>query len=303
VHVEHLAQELDRRGDVDLAVHAFGEPRPSPLVAATYQPWERAAEPGGGAGAALGTLSVDVAMAAALHDVELVHSHTWYAAMGGHLAGLVHGVPHVSTAHSLEPLRPWKQEQLGGGNRLSSWCEQTALEGADAVIAVSDGMRADVLRCYPAIDPDRVHVIHNGIDHDTYRPVTDADALAPLGIDPSEPYVLFVGRITRQKGIVHLLDAVGRLESSPTVVLLAGQPDTPEIAAEVRTAIDELQAATGRIVWIPEMLPRSAVVQLMAHAAVFVCPSVYIFPRARSWACRKHIGIGPAPCWWAKKGR
>ena len=274
VHVEYLARELDRRPGIDLAVHAFGLPRPSPLVGATYEPWD-AIDARTGPGAVLGTLSVDVAMAAAVAGVDVVHSHTWYAAMGGHLAGIVHDVPHVTTAHSLEPLRPWKREQLGGGYRLSSWCERTAIEGADAVIAVSEGMRADVLRCYPDVDPARVQVIHNGIDPDEYRPVDDHDQLPPLGVDPDRPYVLFVGRITRQKGITHLLDAFALLDGEPQLVLLAGQPDTAEIAAEVADAVGALQAATGRVVWLDEMVSRPAVVQLMAHAAVFVCPSVY----------------------------
>jgi starch synthase len=274
VHVEYLARELARRPGLDLAVHAFGASRPSPLVAATYEPWDRIGTDSG-PGAALGTLSVDVAMAAGVADADIVHSHTWYAAMGGHLAGIVHDVPHVTTAHSLEPLRPWKQEQLGGGYRLSSWCERTAIEGADAVIAVSEGMRADVLRCYPAVDPARVHVIHNGIDPDEYRPVDGVDHLIALGVDPERPYVLFVGRITRQKGIIHLLDAFGLLDTDPQLVLLAGQPDTPEIAVEMGDAVVALQAATGRVVWLDEMVAREAVVQLMTHASVFACPSIY----------------------------
>lgn len=274
VHVEYLARELDRRPDLSVEVHAFGAPRESPLVARTYQPWD-AIDVSTGPGAALGTLSVDVAMADRVVGADLVHSHTWYAAMGGHLAAVVHDLPHVTTAHSLEPLRPWKREQLGGGYRLSSWCERTAIEGADAVVAVSDGMRADVLRCYPDIDPGRVHVIHNGIDPDEYRPVADPGAVEALGIDPQRPFVLFVGRITRQKGIAHLLDAFGRLESEPQLVLLAGQPDTAEIAAEVSAAVEALDARTGRVVWIDEMVPRESVAALMSHAAVFVCPSVY----------------------------
>lgn len=272
VHVEYLARELSAL--VDVEVHAFGGPRPSPLVAATYQPWEALAS-GRPQAAALQTVSVDLAMAGGVEGVDVVHSHTWYANLGGHLAGLMYDVPHVATAHSLEPLRPWKEEQLGAGYRLSSWCERTALEAADAVIAVSGGMRDDILACYPDVDPARVHVIYNGIDTDEYRPDPGHEHLVELGIDPERPFLLFVGRITRQKGVVHLVDAVAELRSDVQVVLLAGQPDTPEIGAEMKAKVDALHAARGGVVWIEEMLPRPVVVQLMSHAAVFVCPSVY----------------------------
>jgi alpha-maltose-1-phosphate synthase len=215
-------------------------------------------------------------MAAASPNADLVHSHTWYANMGGHLAGLAYGVPHVMTSHSLEPLRPWKAEQLGaGGYAISSWCERTAIEAAAGVIAVSGAMRDDVLRCYPDVDPSRVSVIHNGIDADEYRPVDDASALRANGVDPERPVVLFVGRITRQKGIVHLVRAIPSIDPAAQVVLLAGAPDTPEIGREMATAVDQARGARNGIVWIDRMLPRDEVIQFLSHATVFVCPSVY----------------------------
>ncbi|MGY6501862.1 MAG: glycogen synthase [Acidimicrobiales bacterium] len=272
VHVEYLARHLDRL--VDVEVHAFGEPRSSPLVAGTYRPWPELGASGSHA-AALDTLSVDLAMAARVGDVDVVHSHTWYTNVAGHLVSLIHGTPLVVTAHSLEPLRPWKAEQLGGGYAVAGWCERTGMESAAAVIAVSHGMRDDVLRCYPQVDPDVVHVVHNGIDTDEYRPVPDTDRLVAHGIDPERPYVLFVGRITHQKGVTHLLDAVALLEQPCQVVLCAGQPDTPEIGAEVSRLVDELSRTRDDVIWIDEMLPRPAMIQLMTHAAVFVCPSVY----------------------------
>jgi starch synthase len=272
VHVEHLAAALTDL--VDLEVHAFGAPRPDPVVAATYGHWD-ALDGDAPELAALRTLSTDLAMTANLGGVDLVHSHTWYANLAGHLAALTHGVPHVVTTHSLEPLRPWKAEQLGGGYALSSWVERTAIESADAVVAVSAGMRDDVLACYPAVDPQRVHVVHNGVDLDTYRPVPQSDALAAHGVDPARPYAVFVGRITRQKGVVHLLDALHHLPADAQVVLAAGAPDTPAIAEEFRAQVAALEAAGRRPVWIEQMLPRDEVVQLLSHAAVFVCPSIY----------------------------
>jgi starch synthase len=214
-------------------------------------------------------------MVAASADADLVHSHTWYANMAGHLAGLLHGVPHVVTAHSLEPRRPWKLEQLGGGYRVSSWIERTAYLAADAVIAVSEGMRADVLDCYPEVDPARVHVVRNGIDTTLYAPDPGTDVLHRLGVDLDRPYVLFVGRITRQKGVGHLLAAAHRFPAEVQLVLCAGSPDTPEIGAETAAAVERLRAARDGVLWVAEMLPRSDVVQLLTHAAAFVCPSVY----------------------------
>lgn len=267
VHVEFLARELARL--VDLDVHSWGEGRSDGVL--RHRPWSVL----DGANDALRTFSVDLAMTAALEGRELVHSHTWYANLGGHLAKLLHGVPHVMTAHSLEPLRPWKAEQLGGGYTLSGWAERTAIEAADAVIAVSGAMRTDILGCYPALDPARVHVVHNGIDTRLYRPDHGTDALDRIGLDRSRPYVLFVGRITRQKGVPHLLRAVRDIDPAAQVVLCAGAPDTPEIDQEFRDLFAELNRARDGVHWIPRMLPRPEVIQLLTHAAVFVCPSVY----------------------------
>ncbi|MEU4807066.1 glycogen synthase [Actinosynnema sp. NPDC023587] len=266
VHVGSLVPKLRELVGVD--VHAFGGPRPD---AVAYQPVPALAA----ANPALGVLSADLEIAAALGGVDLAHSHTWYANLAGHLAKLLHGVPHVVTAHSLEPRRPWKAEQLGGGYRISSWAERSAYEAADAVIAVSEGMRADVLACYPALDPARVHVVRNGIDTGQYRPVTEVDALERHGIDPGRPIVAFVGRITRQKGVGHLVAAAHRISHDAQVVLCAGAPDTPEIAEETRLAVAELAAARPGVVWIREMLPTADVRQVLSHSAVFVCPSVY----------------------------
>ncbi|MFG3045106.1 glycogen synthase [Streptomyces sp. NPDC048241] len=267
VHVEFLARELAAL--VDLEVHCWGEGRGVGVV--RHRPWPVL----DGSNDALRTFSVDLSMAAALQGSDLVHSHTWYAGLAGHLAKLLYGIPHVTTAHSLEPLRPWKAEQLGGGYALSSWAERTAIESADAVIAVSGAMRDDILACYPALDADRVHVIHNGIDTRLYRPDPGTDALRRHGIDPERPYVLFVGRITRQKGVPQLLRAVGEIDPDTQVVLCAGAPDTPEIDREFREHYQELSAVRAGVFWIPQMLPRAEVVQLLTHAAVFVCPSVY----------------------------
>jgi len=272
VHVEYLARELAAL--VDLGVHCFGTPRESPLVAGTYQPWDALAG-GGPHRSALRTMSVDLAMAAGVEGCDLVHSHTWYANFAGHLAKLLYDVPHVATTHSLEPLRPWKAEQLGGGYALSSFCERTGLEHADAVIAVSRQMRDDVLRAYPAVDPERVVVIHNGIDPEEYAPDHGRDVLDAYGIDPQRPSVVFVGRITRQKGLVHLLQAAPAIAPEAQLVLCAGAPDTPEIAAEVRALVEGVRARRGGVVWIEEMLGRAKVAQILTAATVFVCPSIY----------------------------
>ncbi|GHE94647.1 glycogen synthase [Streptomyces griseoluteus] len=267
VHVEFLARELAEL--VDLEVHCWGEGRGVGVV--RHRPWPVL----DGSNDALRTFSVDLSMAATLQGSDLVHSHTWYAALAGHLAKLLYGIPHVTTAHSLEPLRPWKAEQLGGGYALSSWAERTAIESADAVIAVSGAMRDDILACYPALDADRVHVVHNGIDTRLYRPDPGTDALRRHGIDPERPYVLFLGRITRQKGVPQLLRAVREIGPDTQVVLCAGAPDTPEIDREFRDRFQELSAVRAGVFWIPQMLPRAEVVQLLTHATVFVCPSVY----------------------------
>ncbi len=260
VHVAYLARDL--AGLVDLTVHCQGADRPD---AVAHRPWDHLA----GANPALGVMSADLSMTAAVGSADVVHSHTWYANLAGHLASLLYGVPHLVTVHSLEPLRPWKAEQLGGGYALSSWCERVAVEAAAGVIAVSEGMRADVLAAYPAVPPDRVRVIRNGIDTDEYAPDP------AYGVDPSRPSVIFVGRITRQKGVPVLLRAAANLDPAAQLVLCAGQPDTPELAAEVESLVADLRAARSGVIWIPEMLPKRAVIQLLTHATVFACPSLY----------------------------
>ncbi|MEH1056640.1 glycogen synthase [Micromonospora sp. CPCC 206171] len=268
VHVEYLARELRRLADV--RVHCFGAPRTEAGVTAYAEPAGLA-----GANAALRTMGVDLEMAAGCAGTDVVHSHTWYANLAGHTAKLLHGVPHVVTAHSLEPLRPWKAEQLGGGYALSSWCERTAVEAADAIIAVSAGMRRDVLTAYPEVNPDRVRVVYNGIDTAQYAPDPGTDVVDRLGIDPSRPSVVYVGRITRQKGLPYLLRAARELPADTQLVLLAGAPDTPEIAAEVEGLVGELRANRSGVVWVAEMLPKHEVIQVLTHATIFVCPSVY----------------------------
>ncbi|MGW3292093.1 glycogen synthase [Streptomyces sp. NPDC001002] len=267
VHVEFLARELSSL--VDLEVHCWGEGRGVGVV--RHRSWAALDT----ANDALRTFSVDLAMAAGLEGRELAHSHTWYANLAGHFGKLLYGIPHVMTAHSLEPLRPWKAEQLGGGYALSSWAERTAIETADAVIAVSGAMREDILTCYPALDPAKVHIVHNGIDTALYRPDHGTDVLDRIGLDRDRPFVLFVGRITRQKGVPHLLRAVRDIDPAAQVVLCAGAPDTPEIDREFRELYQELSAVREGVHWIPQMLPRPEVIQLLTHAAVFVCPSVY----------------------------
>jgi len=266
VHVTYLARELARL--VDLTVHCQGADRPD---AVAHRPWHHL----DGANPALRTISTDLSMTAAVASADLVHSHTWYANLAGHLAALLYGVPHVVTMHSLEPLRPWKAEQLGGGYALSSWCERVAAESAAAVVAVSDGMRADVLAAYPAIPPDRVRVIRNGIDPGEYAPDPATDVLARYGVNPGRPSVMFVGRITRQKGLPVLLKAAQQLDPAAQLVLCAGQPDTADLADEVAGLVAGLQATRSGVVWLPEMLPKREVIQLLTHATVFACPSLY----------------------------
>jgi starch synthase len=275
VHVEYLARELARL--VDLTVHCWGEDRSQPAegpVVRSYPSWERLA--GGGAhAAALEAISIDLAMAGGVEGAALVHSHTWYANLGGHLAKLLYGIPHVATVHSLEPMRPWKAEQLAGGYAVSSFCERTGLEAADAIIAVSREQARDLLACYPAIDPARVSVIYNGIDSEQYRPDAGTDVLARHGIDPARPSVVFVGRITRQKGVAHALDAALQFDPEAQFVLCAGAPDTPEFAAEIAGKVARVLDVRGNIVWIDRMLARAEVVQILSHATVFLCPSIY----------------------------
>ena len=266
VHVEYLARELS--GLVALTVHCQGADRPG---AVAHQPWDRLA----GANQALQTVAADLSMASAAAAAGLVHSHTWYANLGGHLASLLSGAPHVVTVHSLEPLRPWKAEQLGGGYAVSSWCERTAVESAAAVIAVSAGMRDDLLACYPAVPADRVRVIRNGIDTREYAPDPGTDVLERYGVHPGRPLVVFVGRITRQKGLPVLLRAAARLDPDTQLVLCAGQPDTAELAAEVTGLVQDLLNTRSGVIWLSGMLARREVIQLLSHATAFVCPSLY----------------------------
>ena len=270
VHVAELVRALRERDDVETHVHAFGAQRSEQLTSSYAEP-EALAH----ANPALRTMAVDLAIADACAGTDLVHSHTWYANHAGHLAALLHDVPHVVTAHSLEPLRPWKAEQLGGGYRLSSWVERTAYESAAAVVAVSAAMREDVLRSYPAVDPARVHTVHNGIDTALWSPRPDEDACRRLGVDPDRPSVVFVGRITRQKGLPLFLRACAALPPEVQVVLCAGAPDTPEILAEVEGLVASLREDRSGVVWIPEMLPRAEVVALLTQATAFACPSIY----------------------------
>ncbi len=266
VHVEYLAREL--RNLVNLTVHCQGAGRPG---AVAHRPWQLL----DGANASLGTMSADLAMAAAAGSADVVHSHTWYANLAGHLAAMLYGIPHVMTVHSLEPLRPWKSEQLGGGYALSSWCERVAVESAAAIIAVSDGMRADVLATYPAVPPERVHVIRNGIDTGQYSPDPGTGLLARHGIEPDHPTVAYVGRITRQKGLPVLLRAAELLDPGVQLVLCAGQADTTELGTEVAALVDHLRETRSGVIWLNEMLPKAEVIQILSHATVFACPSLY----------------------------
>ncbi len=268
VHVEFLVRELRRI--VDVEVHAFGAPRDEPGVSA-YRPPGELSE----ANPALRTLGVDLEMAAAVGRADLLHSHTWYANMAGVWGAAMHGVPHVLSAHSLEPHRPWKAEQLGGGYLISSWAERQAYETANAIVAVSYGMRADLLDAYPFVDPAKVHVIHNGIDTELYAPTDSDQTLARFGIDRARPSVIFVGRITRQKGVDHLLAAADEFDPEIQLILCAGAPDTAEIAAQTEAAVEHLSRTRTGVVWIRDMLPRTEIAQLLTHATVFVCPSVY----------------------------
>lgn len=268
VHVTELVRAL--RATEDVKVRCFGAPRTEADVTAYAVPETLAT-----ANPALQTIGVDLAMANDVAGADVVHSHTWYANEAGRVAQLLHGIPHVVTAHSLEPLRPWKAEQLGGGYRISSWIEKSAYEAADAVIAVSAGMRADILRSYPDLDPAKVVVVHNGIDTTEWQPTIDDAVLERWGIDPSRPTVTFVGRITRQKGLPYLLAAIAELEPEVQVILCAGAPDTPEIKAEVETAVALLQQERNGIIWIPDHLSRHDLCAVLTASTVFVCPSIY----------------------------
>ena len=268
VHVDQLVAQLRHLAEVD--VHCFGAPRPDAMAHQVPGFLE-------GANPALQVLGVDLDMVQATAGVDILHSHTWYANFAGQVGGLMHGVPHVITAHSLEPMRPWKEEQLGGGYRVSSWVERTAYNDAQAIIAVSNGMRTDVLNSYPDVDSAKVHVVHNGVPTDVYHFDSDTTALKQYGIDQSRPYVLFVGRITRQKGIMHLLNAARQFDDSVVLVLCASSPDTPEIGAEVAHAVVSLRELRGEssVIWIQEQAARPQLIQLFSHALAFVCPSVY----------------------------
>jgi starch synthase len=268
VHVDQLVAQLRHLAEVD--VHCFGAPRPD-AMAHQVPGFLEEANP------ALQVLGVDLEMVQATAGVDILHSHTWYANFAGQVGGLMHGVPHVITAHSLEPMRPWKEEQLGGGYRVSSWIERTAYNDAQAIIAVSNGMRTDVLNSYPDVDPGKVHVVHNGVPTDVYRHDSDTTALEQYSIDQSRPYVLFVGRITRQKGIMHLLNAARQFDDNVVLVLCASSPDTPEIGVEVASAVASLRELRGgsSVIWIQEQAARPQLIQLFSHALAFVCPSVY----------------------------
>jgi alpha-maltose-1-phosphate synthase len=266
VHVTYLARELAPL--VDLTVHCQGEDRPG---AVAHRPWDLLAD----ANPALQVISTDLSMTAAVGTAQVVHSHTWYANLAGHLASLLYGIPHVMTMHSLEALRPWKAEQLGGGYHLSTWCERTSTASAAAVVAVSDGMRADILTAYPEIPAERIRVIRNGIDTTEYQPDPATDVLRRHGVDLGRPYVIFVGRITRQKGVPVLLRAASWLVPEAQLVLCAGAADTPELGAEVSELVGGLRTSRSGVIWIPEMLPRHEIVQLLTHATVSATPSIY----------------------------
>jgi starch synthase len=275
VHVEYLSRELAKL--VPIEIRCFGDQdidEPN-LRVRGYGPWPAASENTDPRfRGALDAFQRNLAMAKDTLDADVVHCHTWYADMAGFLAKRLWGMPLVLTTHSLEPLRPWKVEQLGNAYHLSSWMERTTILDADAIVAVSQETRADVLRFFP-VDASRVHVIHNGIDLDQYRPDPATGYLEQHGIDPDRPYVLFVGRITRQKGIIHLVNAIPDIDRSLQVVLCAGAPDTPEIGAEMTQRVGEVSAGRDGVIWVREMVAREAAIQLYSHAAVFCCPSVY----------------------------
>jgi starch synthase len=268
VHVTELVKAL--REQMEVQVRAFGAGREEDATTAYGVPAELSTANG-----AIQTLGTDLEIVPDVAGADVVHSHTWYANFAGHLASLLHGIPHIVTAHSLEPLRPWKAEQLGGGYAVSSYIEKTAYEGAAAIVAVSDGMRNDILRSYPELDPAKVRVIYNGIDVDAWHPVEDPALLAELGIDPAKPSVVFVGRITRQKGLPYFLRAAELLPADVQVILCAGAPDTPQIMAEVEGLVRRLQETREGVVWIDRMLSRHDLCTVLTAATTFVCPSIY----------------------------
>ncbi len=268
VHVTELVKALRRA--IDVQVRAFGAERDEPGTTSYGVPTELQSANG-----AIQTLGTDLEIVTDVAGADVVHSHTWYANFAGHLASLLHGIPHIVTAHSLEPLRPWKAEQLGGGYAVSSWIEKTAYEGAAAVVAVSDGMRNDILRSYPSLDPAKVRVVYNGIDTEAWHPIDDPALLAELGIDPDKPSVVFVGRITRQKGLPYFLRAAEKLPADVQLILCAGAPDTPQIMEEVQGLVRALQEKREGVVWIDTFLPREQLCAVLASATTFVCPSIY----------------------------
>ncbi len=276
VHVDYLSRELAK--EIEVEVHCWGPQRSDlgMLHVRGAEPW---AEISNGTEAkfkgALEAFSLNMTQIKDLQGIDVVHTHTWYVSMAGYLAKKLYGMPFVMTTHSLEPLRAWKAEQLGSGYAMSSWMERTAILDADAIIAVSAGTKADIRRVYPDVDPARIHVIYNGIDLNEYQKTKDASALIEYGVDPAIPYVLFVGRITRQKGVTHLVDAIRYLPPETQVVLCAGAPDTPEIATELREKVERARQNHPRIIWIEKMVTRQETIQLYSHARVFCCPSVY----------------------------
>jgi alpha-maltose-1-phosphate synthase len=276
VHVEYLSRELAKK--IEVEVHCWGNQQIdegnlhvrgscpwSAITKGTHEKFKTALE----------TLSLNLAQMVMLEKIDIVHTHTWYVSMAGFLAKTLFDVPFVLTTHSLEPLRAWKAEQLGSGYRMSSWIERTAIHDADAIIAVSQGTREDILKAYPDVDPGRIHVIYNGIDLEQYQKTSDDSALLKYGVDPTLPYVLFVGRITRQKGVTHLVDAISYMPKDIQVVLCAGAPDTPEIAAEMRAKVEGVRPVNPHVVWIEKMVTRAEAIQLYSHCSVFCCPSVY----------------------------
>ena len=267
VHAVQLTKALRELDGVSVDVHCFGGARTDGAIGYSTPASFESANP------AIQAIATDLEIANHLQDVDVIHSHTWYANMAGHFAALLHGIPHVITAHSLEPLRPWKADQLGGGYQISSWAEKSAYESADAVIAVSDGMRADVLAAYPNVDPAKVVTIRNGVDVDRFKPTTDPALLTELGI--SGPFAIFVGRITRQKGLAHLLRAWQNVPSEYGLVLAAGSPDEEIIGNEVKALIEELQKTRPNVIWIPDMLPHEKLCALLTAADLFICPSIY----------------------------
>ncbi len=276
VHVDYLSRELAK--EIEVEVHCWGPQHSDSgkLHVRGNEPW---AEISNGTEdkfkGALEAFSLNLTQIKALDGIDIVHTHTWYVSMAGYLAKKLYGMPFVLTTHSLEPLRAWKAEQLGSGYLMSSWMERTAIMDADAIIAVSAGTKADILRAYPEVEPARIHVIYNGIDLAEYQKTEETKALTDYGVDPAVPYVLFVGRITRQKGVTHLVDAIRSMPPETQVVLCAGAPDTPEIAAELRTKVEAARRNHPRIVWIEKMVTRQETIQLYSHARVFCCPSVY----------------------------